>query len=110
MVQHVIDVVEPLLVAAIIGLSGWVIHLLRQRHGRDVHREKQLGRLLELFEGEPADPLANRPATLGVLGQIAELRMAVAHLTVRLTNLEGEAAARGGRVDDSAVRQSDLAG
>jgi hypothetical protein len=83
-VTHIIEASQSILVAAVLGLAGWIIHLLRQRHGRDRERDRKLDRLLQLFEGEPADPLANRPATPGVLGRIErlELRMAALETTV----------------------------
>jgi hypothetical protein len=73
MVSHLVEVAEPVTAAVIIALAGWIVHLTRQRHNHEVERDRKLDRLLQLFEGEPADPLANRPATPGVLGRIASL-------------------------------------
>lgn len=73
-------------VAAVIAVCGWVVTSWRTNRRRDA----KIDRILALFEGEPADPLAGRPATLGVLGQIHEL-------SVRVTRLEAAVNAQGGR-------------
>ena len=67
------EIVAGLTLALIIGLGGYVVRVTRQRRTAEKSRDHKLDRLLEGFEGAPADPLAGAPARTGVLERMAEL-------------------------------------
>ena len=76
--------IDELFVALVLAITGLIARQLTRRNAADRERDRKLDRLITLFEGEPADPFLGRPASLGLLGQINQLRQQVAKLADRI--------------------------
>jgi hypothetical protein len=75
-------------VATLVALGGWIIRELRQARHTAQLRDERIGRLLQAWEGQPGDPLADRAPVPGVLTQIRNLQSDVRDLTARIAQLE----------------------
>jgi hypothetical protein len=74
--------------AFIIAASTYVIKWVRSERTREGKRERKLDRILEAFEGVPADPYSGRRAQPGLLTRLGDVEIGLNADSTKLRVLE----------------------